>query len=159
MGMELTVVFALDEQRFALPVRMVEQVVRAVTITPVPKAPAVVQGIINFRGAIVPVLDIRQRLGLPARPMALADQIIIACTPSRHIAFAVDSIIEVAEWSEADFVTAQSVVPGVEFLDGVLRNREGLILVYDPDAFFLAEEHPLLDHALAQAAGQAEGHG
>ncbi|RTL50588.1 MAG: chemotaxis protein CheW [Rhodocyclaceae bacterium] len=157
--MGFAVVFVLDEQRFAVPLPMVEQVVRAVAVSPLPKAPAVVRGMIDVHGEIVPVMDIRLRLGLPSRAMALSDQIIIARTSSRHIAFAVENIAGVAEWDDVDFVAAQAVVPGVEFLDGVVRNREGLILVYDPDAFFLAEEHPQLDHALDQAVGQARVHG
>lgn len=153
--MKLAVAFSLAEQQFALPVQWVEQVVRAVAVTPLPKSPPVVQGIIDFRGEVVPVMDIRQRLDLPPRPMTLSDQIIIARTRGRHIAFCVEAIIGVVEWDGVDFVAAQTLVPGVEFLDGVVRNQDGMILVYDPDAFFLPEEHLMLD----QAIGQDHSHG
>lgn len=146
------VVFTLAEQQFALPVGMVAQVVRAVAITPLPKAPAIVQGMLDFHGTIVPVMDIRRRLGLPSRPLSLSNQIVIANTPNRRFAFVVENIAGVATWGGAGFVAAPALVPGVEFLDGVVRNEEGLILVYDPDAFFLPEEHLMLDHAVDQAS-------
>ncbi|CAB1369448.1 chemotaxis protein CheW [Denitratisoma oestradiolicum] len=148
--MKLAVAFSLAEQRFALPVQWVEQVVRAVAVTPLPKAPPVVRGIIDFRGEVVPVMDIRQRLDLPSRPMALSDQIIIARASGRHIAFCVEAIIGVVEWDGADFVATNTIVSGVEFLDGVVRNQEGMILVYDPDAFFLPAEQLMLDQAMGQ---------
>lgn len=140
-----SVIFVLDGQQFALPLLMVERVVRAVAVTPLPKAPAVVLGIIDFHGEIVPVMDIRVRLGLPPRLIALSDQFVIARTPDRHIAFVVEEILDVAEWRDEDRVPADELVSGIEFLDGVLRNREGMILMYDPGAFFLPEEHQLLD--------------
>lgn len=138
-------IFALDGQQFALPLAMVEKVVRAQAINPLPKAPAIVSGIIDFHGEIVPVMDIRLRLGLPSRPIALSDQIIIARTPHRPIAFTVEEILDVAEWRDQDRVPAEAVVAGVEFLGGVLRNQAGMILMYDPGAFFLPAEHQQLD--------------
>lgn len=140
-----SVIFALDGQQFALPLPMVEKVVRAQAITPLPRAPTIVSGIIDFHGEIVPVMDIRLRLGLPPRPIALSDQIIIARTPRRPLAFAVDNILDVAEWHDQDRVPAEAVVAGVEFLGGVLRNQAGVILMYDPGAFFLPEECQQLD--------------
>lgn len=149
------VIFTLAEQQFALPVGMVAQVVRAAAVTPLPKAPAIVLGMLDFHGTIVPVMDIRSRLGLPSRPIALSNQIVIASTSSRLIAFVVENIAGVEAWGASGFVAARTLVPGVEFLDGVARNEEGLILVYDPDAFFLPEEHLMLD----QAVGPASVHG
>ena len=55
------VVFALDEPRYALPLSAVERVVRAVEITPLPKAPEIVLGVINMQGQVVPAVDIRKR--------------------------------------------------------------------------------------------------
>lgn len=148
--MKLAVVFSLAEQQFALPVQWVEQVVRAVAVTPLPTAPPVVQGIIDFRGEVVPVMDMRLRLDLPPRPMALSDQIIIARTSGRHIAFCVEAIVGVVEWDGTEFVATNTIVHGVEFFDGVVRNQEGMILVYDPDAFFLPAEQLMLDQAMRQ---------
>jgi len=63
------VVFELAGQKYALQLSAVQLVVRAVEITPLPKAPACVAGIINFQGRVVPVFNLRQRFQLPEREL------------------------------------------------------------------------------------------
>ena len=55
------VVFRLDEQHYAVPLSVVERIVRMVDITPVPKTPEIVLGVINVQGSVIPVVDIRRR--------------------------------------------------------------------------------------------------
>lgn len=145
--MTLTVAFSVDVHRLALPLSLVTQVTRAAAITPVPNAPAIVMGVVDFHGEIIPVMNVRVRLGLEARPMSLTDQMVITRTPLRAIAFVVDRVLGLAEWDDADFVPASAVVPDVAFLEGIARDHDGLILLYDPDAFLRTEEA----HQLAQA--------
>jgi len=72
------VVFILDEQEFAVHLSSVEGVVRIVEITPLPKAPDIVSGIINYKGAIIPVMNVRRRCTIQEREIELSDQLIIA---------------------------------------------------------------------------------
>src|SRR5277367_233894 len=67
------VVFDLEEQRYALRLSAVEQVVRAVEITPLPKAPEIIRGVVNVHGRVVPVYHIRARFRLPEREIDLSD--------------------------------------------------------------------------------------
>ena len=60
-------VFTLDRQRYALPLSVVERVVRMIEITPVPHTPDIVLGVINAQGRVIPVVDIRRRFRLPTR--------------------------------------------------------------------------------------------
>ena len=60
-------VFEVEGQRYGLPTADVRELVRAVTITPLPNAPAVIEGVVNVRGRVLPVLDMRARFRLPAR--------------------------------------------------------------------------------------------
>src|SRR5205085_11996004 len=83
-------VFEVAGRRFGLPAAAVKEVVRAVALAPLPKAPAVVEGVINLRGTVVPVLDIRGRFRLPQKPLAPSDQLIIARTGPRLAALHVD---------------------------------------------------------------------
>jgi hypothetical protein len=77
------VVFNLDEQQYALHLAAVERIVRVAEITPVPKAPAIVLGVINVQGQVIPVINIRKRFRLPDREMSLSDHLIIARTAKR----------------------------------------------------------------------------
>ena len=66
--------FTLEGQRYALPLEDVRELVRAVRLTPLPRAPAVVEGLLNLRGELLPVLDLRRRFRLPARRLSASDR-------------------------------------------------------------------------------------
>ena len=72
------VVFELNEHRYALPLTDVREVLALPAIVPLPKAPTIVEGVVNIRGVVVPVMDIRARFRLPARPPHPADHLLVA---------------------------------------------------------------------------------
>ncbi len=144
------VTFTLDEQRYALYLYAVERVVRAVEITNLPKAPAIVAGIINVQGRIIPVVNIRKRFGLPQREMTLGDQLIIARTKSRPIAMIVDTVIGVIEYNEEMLIPADEIVPGTKYIDGVVKLRDGMALIHDLEKFLSLKERRSLEQAMAQ---------
>jgi purine-binding chemotaxis protein CheW len=88
-------VFLLDQQRYALPSLLVEELARAVEIISVPGTPKEVEGVIDYRGKIVPVLDLRRYLGLLARAAQPADYLIILRIDARLFAIRVDRALEV----------------------------------------------------------------
>lgn len=142
------VVFTLDSQRYALHLASVERTVRAVEIIPLPKAPDIVIGVINVQGQIVPVLNIRKRFGLPEREIELNGQIILARTARRSIAFVTDSVNGIIERSAEEVISSEKVIPGLEYVEGVIKLKDGLILVNDIDSFFMLEEEKDLDKAI-----------
>src|SRR5208283_3717390 len=105
-------IFSLAGLRCALDITEVERVIRAVEITPVPKAPDIVLGVINIRGKVIPALNIRKRFGLPDRAISLSDSFIIADTSRRPIAFIVDGVSGVVEYSKEAIVKPGEIVPG-----------------------------------------------
>lgn len=142
------VVFTLEAQRYALHLASVERTVRAVEIIPLPKAPEIVLGVINVQGRIIPVLNIRKRFGLPERELELTDQIIIARTERRSLAFVADSVSGIVEHSGQEVISTERVIPGLEYVEGVIKLKDGLILINDIDKFFLPEEEKDLDKAI-----------
>ncbi len=145
-------IFWLDGQRFALPVAAVQRVLRAVEVTPLPQSPELVLGIINVRGKVVPVVDLRRRCGLRLKEIDLDDQFVLAATSRRTVALPVDST-EVMECALERFVPAPSILPGLSCLHGVTKDPDGLILICDLEALFSPEE----DLALEAAAKSGEG--
>jgi CheW-like domain len=85
------VVFSLDEQRYALFLPVVERVLRIVAISPLPKAPEIVLGVLNVQGRIIPIIYLREWFSLPQREICLSDQLIIARTSRQTVAILVDS--------------------------------------------------------------------
>src|SRR5438093_13678478 len=91
------VVFLIDEWRFALDLPIVERVVRAAEVTPLPDSPEVILGVLKVEGRVVPVFNIRKRLGMPEREMELSDQMIIAHASSGSVALVVDEVTGLIE--------------------------------------------------------------
>ncbi|MBI2090846.1 MAG: purine-binding chemotaxis protein CheW [Deltaproteobacteria bacterium] len=142
------VVFTLDDQRYGLHLSPVERIARVVDITPLPKAPDIVVGVVNVHGQIVPVLDIRKRFRLPERAVRASDRLLIAQTPRRTVAFLVDMVSEVIELSEETIIAAAKIVPGMEYIEGVAKLKDGLILIHDIDKFLSLDEEKVLSGAL-----------
>lgn len=141
-------VFTVDDGRYALPVETADRAVRAVEIMSLPKAPEIVLGLINVRGQIVPVVNLRRRFRLPERDLELSDQLIIARTSTRTVALVVDSVTGVIKVSEGQIVEAGAILPGLEYVDGVAKLPDGLILIHDLDRFLSLEEEKALDEAM-----------
>src|SRR5688500_5027212 len=110
--MERVLSFSLDEVRYALPLESVERVVRSVEITPLPDAPEVILGVINVRGRIIPVADIRSRFRLPPKDMTLEDKLIIARTARRSLAVVADEVSGVSEYDAGQVSAAHDVAEG-----------------------------------------------
>ena len=143
------VVFALDEPRYALLLSAVERVVRAVEITPLPKAPEIVLGIINVQGRIIPVIDVRQRFRLPTREMKLDDRFIIARTSRRQVALVVDSVTGFRELTEREIVNTEQALPFADYVKGVAKLEDNLVLIHDLDQFLSLDEEKVIDAALS----------
>lgn len=144
------VTFALDALRYALYLSVVERVVRAVEITPLPKAPEIVVGVINVQGRIIPMVNVRKRFRLPERNVTLNDQFIIAHTSKRAVALVVDTVHGVAEYGEDMLTPAEEIVAGLEYVDGIVRLRDGMVLIHNLESFLSLEEQRSLDRALSR---------
>ncbi len=142
------VVFSIDGQRFALRLAVVDRIERMVEITPLPKAPENVLGVVNRQGQIVPVFNLRRRLRLPERAVDPLDQLVFARTQHRSAALAVDAVEGVMEATERDLVASDAVLPGLEMLEGVAKLSDGLALIHDLDRFLSLKEEAALAEAM-----------
>ncbi len=148
-GMHRLVVFTLGDRRYGLPLPEVELIVRAVYVTPLPMAPDIVLGIVNVRGRVIPVINVRRRFRLPEREIALTDQMVIACTTRRPVALLVDAVTGVLEYSEQELTGAQEVLAELQYVEGVVKLDDGMILIHNLDEFLALEEEAVLNRALA----------
>ncbi len=146
--LQTLVVFSLEGGRYALSLPAVQGVARAVEDTPLPKAPAIVLGVINVRGQIVPVLNIRRRFGLPEREIALSDHFLLAHTSRRPVALAVDNVTGVLTRPIEAIIAAETILPEMEYVRGVVKLEDGLIFIHDLDTFLSLEEESALEEAL-----------
>jgi purine-binding chemotaxis protein CheW len=142
--------FNLDDQKFALFLSAVVRIIPVVEITILPKAPEIVLGVINMHGRVIPVFDTRKRFHLPQREMQLGDQMIVASTAKRTVALLVDSVSDVIEISEEKIVASESILPGLEYVEGVVKTEDGMILIHDLEQFLSLQEGKALHETMEE---------
>ena len=143
------VIFTLDQEQFALRLDAVEGVVHAVGIGVLPKAPQIVDGIVNVHGRVIPVVNVRRRFNLPERDVALTDKFILAHTARRPICLVVDTVTAIGEYPDQSIEEAGNVLPNLEYVAGIMRLPEGVVFIHDLDEFLSLEEEASLERALA----------
>lgn len=144
----------LGEHRLALPLADVEQVLPAMATVPLPAADELVAGVINLHGRPLPVLDVRRRLGLDTRPLRPGDHFVACRVSRRHVALWVDAAESVIR-AATHPVTCADGTRSTNPLAGVTVADDGLVLVYELDAFLKGDEVLRVDRlmAVAQAPG------
>jgi purine-binding chemotaxis protein CheW len=150
------VVFGLDAGRYALPLAVVERIVRAVQITPLPLAPPVVLGAIDVEGHVLPVFNLRRKFRLPERTVEPADQFLIARAAQRTVVLVIDAAHGVLERPAADMIDAMHIAPTLGHVRGVIPLEDGLVLVHDLEVFLSSEEARALDEAMSQDIPHAD---
>ena len=142
-------VFEIGPQRYGLRIGDVVRIVHAVAITPWPQAPPAVEGVVNVRGRLAPVLDIRKRFRLPPRPIAAGDHLIIARAGERLVALRADRATELAHAAPASVELPRDVVAGTHYVSGMAKLPSGVVLIHDLATFLSETEAESLDEALS----------
>ena len=98
---EQLVAFKLGEEVYGIEIALIHEIIRWREITAIPRTASEIEGVINLRGKIVPVLDLRQRLGLPSAERGGATRIIVAETLESTVGLIVDSVVGVLRIPQA----------------------------------------------------------
>lgn len=137
----------LGDTHIGLPAHVVREIVRAVAIEPLPGAPSIIEGVVNLRGRVIPVVDARQRLGMP--PVALApEQFLVAIeVGERLVAIRVDDVEEVTVIPDEALERPATISPVLQRLSGVASTAAGAVVIYDVASFLSQAEMDALDAA------------
>lgn len=119
--------FALDDQRYALPSSLVHELARAVTIISFPCASKRVEGVIDLHGRIVPVIDLRQHLGLTPRATQPGDHLIIFRSRDRLFAIRVDRVIDVCSFEPSKGEESLAISSS----GAIVQIHDGTVMVLD----------------------------
>jgi len=140
--------FQLAKSQFALPLESIESIVQVVEISPLPKMPNHIKGIINLHGTIVPVIDLRILFRLPAKQIELSDQLIIVNTSSHKHALLVDSTSEVLELEKDNIIETDQIIKEIQYVKGVVKLKDDIVLINDVEKFLSTEELDSLANAI-----------
>jgi purine-binding chemotaxis protein CheW len=148
--------FQFGEQRCAISVASVQEIVRAVSVNPLPNGPSLARGLINVRGRGVPVIDLGLRFGAARRAVRARDHFILAWAGSRLLALHAGPSVEIVPAASAHSVEVDERPAGSAFIAGAVQLPNEMLLIYDLDQFLTEAEGLLLDRALAESASRGQ---
>ncbi|HKU62071.1 MAG TPA: chemotaxis protein CheW [Gemmatimonadales bacterium] len=135
------VTFTLDREAYGVPVQRVREVIRVGEITRVPQAPEHVRGVTNLRGRILPVVELRTRLGLTPASLTPRSRVVVTEAHGRILGLLVDAVLQVTR-IPADTVQPPPDdirTPEADWLAGVARRPDRLLILLDLDAVLLLQ--------------------
>lgn len=147
------VTFRLGNEEFSLDILKVQEIIRHMDLTRVPKTPDFVEGVINLRGRVIPVLDLRKRFGLPADERTNETRIIVVEVDNNTVGLKVDAVSEVLRLPADTVEPPPSIVTGVEsdYIKGVGKLEGRLLILLDVAKILTKTETDALSGAMKAA--------
>ena len=139
---KIQVIFRLQTEEYALPIAAVSEILRVQKLTRMPRAPHFVLGVMNLRGRVFPVIDLKKRLGLPQSEADARTRIMVVEFGGDRLGLVVDEVREVFRGEDSHFGQAPELTRSVtsDYLQGVLSRGERIILQLDMNRLFVTEE-------------------
>ena len=139
--------FALGAEEYGVAILNVQEIKGYSTVTPIPNTPAYVKGVMNLRGTIVPVIDLRLRLGMPPAEYGPFTVIVVLAVGTKIVGTIVDAVSDVLRIPDADVQPTPSFGGAVDtrFIAGIARANEKLVVLLDVDTMLRHEDLSALD--------------
>ncbi len=141
------VVFSINQQFFGIEIFKIKEVLSYREITPLPQMEGFIKGIINLRGFVIPVFDLRKKFNMPSAEYTHFNVIIVVEISGRIMGVIVDDISDVLEILPEEFQTTGNLPSNVqrEYLKGVGKKDDKMIILLDMDHLLSSEELELAD--------------
>lgn len=148
------VVFFVAGETYGVDIHQVKEIIRVPAITRVPKTPVFVEGVVNLRGSVIPVLDLRKRFGFEPGEANDDQRIVVIEMDDQTVGMIVDSVTEVLKVDTADIGPPSPYVVSVEsqYIAGIAKLDEQLIILLDVDRVLTTTER----EAFADFVGDVE---
>ena len=136
------VVFELADEFYALDIHRVESIIKMQEITSVPHAPAFVDGVINLRGEVLPVVDLRSRFGLDTQEETKETRIVVVAIDQMKVGMIVDGVSEVLNVNTDEVEPPSPMVTTVDsgFIEGIAKEDDRLFILVDLAKVLTVEE-------------------
>ncbi len=134
-------VFSLGEEYYAVDIGVIKEIIRPMKITPIPGAPHFIEGVINIRGDVIPVMEMRKRFEVEGERKA-DPRMIIVRVEDQWVGLTVDSVTEVIRVPVSDIKPAPKVMggDGARYLEGVCQHGDSLVVLLKVDEILTGEE-------------------
>lgn len=152
------VTFMLAEEEYGFQIEQVQEIIRMrnVKITTIPNAPGFVEGVINLRGRMIPVVDLRMRFGMPSEERGRANRIVVINVEERTVGCVVDEVVEVIRVPRDTVEELPDLAVSIEsdFIEGVARVEDRMVIVLDIKRMFSNDEQQSMESLADDAAEQ-----
>lgn len=151
------VAFGVGGGEYALDIMRIKEIINPVAVTPVPKAPPFIEGVIELRGAILPIIDVRKRFDMAATPPTRATKFLIVTMEIADVrmivGLVVDRVSEPLRLPKGEIRPAPQLSLGERaFFTGVVQHHGQMLMVLDVDALLSSAEKQLL-HGMGAVRG------
>ncbi len=147
--------FSINEHAFALPLKQVNRVIRAVAVRTVPKSSKKVHGVIDYHGEIIPVINLQECLGMGAKEISSNDRFLLLDTPRRLVAVTVDAVDKLKEINDSELCNIE--LPGNDQDNRntitlkhhrIYGDEDGIIVIYDVESLVNSEMSVQIDQLM-----------
>ena len=134
--------FNIGQEEFGLDIQRIQEINRMVDITRVPNSPVFVSGVINLRGKVIPIIDLRKRFGFPPKENDKNTRIIVVELGETVVGFIVDAVQEVIRIPKSITEPPPLIVAGIgsEYITAVAKLENRLLILLDPERILLEKE-------------------
>ena len=145
--------FKLGSEEYGVDIAQVQEINRMVAVTHVPRAPQFMEGVINLRGQLIPIIDLRARFGMPRAEHTKNTRIVVTEIGSKRVGMVVDSVSEVLRLPVDQIEDAPEMLTGVdtEYIRGVGKIEDRLIILLDLGRIISGAEKRELEASDAEA--------
>lgn len=136
------VIFTLGNEKYAVNIQHISSITKYTQVTKIPDAPVYLEGIINLRGDIIPIVNLKLRFGIPAGSTNERTRIIISHVNGKTLGFIVDEAFRVMKLSEADIELAPEIIkgPSAAFVQGIGKMDGEILVLLDLEKVLNQEE-------------------
>jgi purine-binding chemotaxis protein CheW len=151
------VTFRLGDELFAADIFSVERVLRYTAPTPVPNVPEWIEGVIDYQGRVVPVINLRRRFEMSKAPVASDGRILVLTVDDEWVAATVDGVLDVSALDPSRLAPPPTLFKGLaaSYVRGVVRRGERLVVFLDVPNLFATDERIVLERPSEEPARDA----
>ncbi|MDY6932659.1 MAG: chemotaxis protein CheW [Spirochaetota bacterium] len=144
---QLVTFLLLDEIEYGIDILSVHEILKIADITRLPNVPSFIRGVINLRGHVIPVVDVRERFGFEKGEITDSTRIIVVETNDKLVGLIVDVVLHVVRLPQNNVDQPNELIEGVseEFISGVGRVEDRLIVILSLDNMLFEESKPRED--------------
>ena len=144
--------FVLHEEEYGVPILSVHEIIRHERLTRIPQYPDFIDGVLNLRGQVIPVINLRKKFGLPECESGASTRIMVVDIGDRIVGMVVDGVSEVLQIGASEIAPPPPLGSGVraDFISGMGKTRNHLMILLNLDKILTTEETILQEIALTE---------